>query len=101
MLPRAVPTCRGGSKAPQDEYLHPKGAAANPPPPFGLNVCLHGSLGRPLKVGPVPGQHVVSGGPMGVPQRRKYMLEYGNVAGGRALQLFFISCIIEEEEQHT
>ena len=49
----------GVPRHPQDEFLHPKGAAAKPPPPFGLHILLGSALGHPLKVGADPGQHKV------------------------------------------
>ena len=79
----------GVTMHPVDKYLDQKRAAASPPPPLGVRIRLGGALGHPLKVGPAPGQHRVSGGPLGVPQKSKYILEYGKVSGVRILQLFF------------
>ena len=77
--PRTRSTFKRGPNAPQDEYLQPKGAAAKPSPSFGLTISLPSALRHPLKVGPVPKPHKVSGGPLGVPQKRKHILEYGEV----------------------
>ena len=60
--------------------------------PLGVRIRLGGALGHPLKVGPVPGQHKVCGGPPGVPQKRKYIVEYGKASGVRILRLFFMFC---------
>ena len=43
----------------------------------------------PLEVWYAPGQHKVSGGPLGFHQKRKYIPEYAKVSGIRILQLFF------------
>ena len=85
----AGPTFTGCPDAFEDERLHPKGAAAKPPPPSVLEICLQGALGHHLKIDPAPGQDRVSGGPLGAPQKRKYILECGKVSGVLTLPLFF------------
>ena len=106
---------------PRDEYLHPKGAAASAPPPFGISVCLQGALGHPLElgsspgwtkvsggalghpleVGPGPGQTKVSGGPRGCHQKRTYIPECGKVSGVCICNCSIISCIMNEDKQKT
>ena len=92
----------GGSRCPLwNTICTPKGAAAKPPPPSGSHILLGGALVHPLKVGLDPGQHKVWGGPLSVPLKRKYILEYAKASGVRILQLLFIFCILNVDEQNT
>ena len=86
---------------PVDKYLDQKGAAASPPPPLGVSIHLGGALGPPLKVGPAPGQHKVSGGPLGSPPETNTYLEYRKGSGVHILHCSFISYIINESMQNT
>ena len=99
--PGVAPSLRGCPNAPSHKYLHPKGAAASPPPTVAVNMGFRGCNGTPPQTRCCPGVAPSLRGSTGCPLKRKYILEYGEASGVRILQLFFIFCILNEEEQKT